>query len=69
MRQEVRYDGREAAGTIVIKQSSIAIAHDRSVAVSVDNVNIVGSFDNHVIWLQHRHGHHMPSDDMPSGDV
>ena len=62
---------RETLSTIVIKQSSIAIAHDRSVAVSVDNVNIVGSFDNHVIWLQQHHGHHHmpPGGDMPPGDV
>jgi hypothetical protein len=54
---------RETLSTIIIKSSSIAIAHDRSIAVSVDKVNIVGSFDSHtnVIWLQHHHGHHMPS--------
>jgi len=55
---------RETLSTIIIKQSSVAIAHDRSVAVSVDNVNIVGSFDNHVNWMQHHHGHHMPSGDV-----
>lgn len=50
---------RETLSTIVIKQGSVAIAHDRSVAVSIDNVNIVGSFDNHVNWMQHHHhGHH-----------
>jgi hypothetical protein len=50
---------RETLSTVIIKQASIATAHDRSVAVSIDSVNIVGSFDNHVNWMQHHHGHHM----------
>ena len=54
---------RETLSTVIIKQASIAIAHDRSVAVSIDNVNIVGSFDHHVIWVQD-HGHHMHSGDV-----
>jgi len=51
---------RETLSTIIIKSESTAIAHDRSIAVSVDSVNIVGSFDNHtnVIWVQDHHGHH-----------
>lgn len=31
---------RETLSTIVIKSSSTAIAHDRSIAVSVDSVNL-----------------------------
>ena len=60
---------RETLSTIVIRSSSAAYAHDDSEAVSINNVNIVGSFDSHVIWVQHHHGHHMPSGDMPMGDV
>lgn len=54
---------RETLSTLVIRSSSVAIALDHSIAVSVDNTNIVGSFDSdvNVIWLQHHHEHDMPS--------
>jgi hypothetical protein len=42
---------RETLSTIVIKSTSIAFADDRSIAVSIDKVNIVGSFDNHSIFV------------------
>ena len=54
---------RETLSTLVIRSSSAAIALDHSIAVSVDNTNIVGSFDSdvNVIWLQHHHEHDMSS--------
>jgi hypothetical protein len=51
---------RETLSTIIIKSSSTAFAHNRSIAVSIDNVNIVGSFNSHSIVSVH-HGHHMHS--------
>jgi hypothetical protein len=53
---------RETLSTIIIKTSSSAFAHDDSRAVSINEINIVDSFDQHVIWLPH-HWHHMPSGD------
>jgi hypothetical protein len=55
---------RETLSTVIIRQSSVAFARDGSEAVSIDNVNIVGSFDHHVIWVQDHGHHHMPSDDV-----
>lgn len=52
---------RETLSTIIIKSSSTAFAHDRSIAVSVDKVNIVGSFNSHTIWVQDHGHHHMHS--------
>ena len=54
---------RETLSTIVIKSTSIAFADDRSIAVSIDKVNIVDSFDSHVIFLPHPWSHPMPSAD------
>jgi hypothetical protein len=54
---------RETLSTIVIKSTSIAFADDRSIAVSIDKVNIVDSFDSHVIFLPHHWSHPMPSAD------
>jgi hypothetical protein len=53
---------RETLSTIVIKSTSIAFADDRSIAVSIDKVNIVGSFDNHsiVVVLPHHSSPPMP---------
>ena len=49
---------RETLSTIVIKSTSIAFADDRSIAVSIDKVNIVGSFDDHNIVVVLPHHHH-----------
>jgi hypothetical protein len=49
---------RETLSTIVIKSTSIAYAHNHSIAVSVDKVNIVGSFNSHSIVLVGHHHHH-----------
>ena len=53
---------RETLSTIVIKSASIAFANNHSIAVSIDKVNIVGSFDDHNIVVVLPHHHH-------SGDV
>jgi hypothetical protein len=51
---------RETLSTIVIKSTSIAFANNDSMAVSIDKVNIVGSFDNHsIVVLPHHHHHHL----------
>ena len=52
---------RETLSTIVIKSTSIAFANDHSIAVSLDKVNIVGSFDDHNIVVM------LPPDDHSGG--
>ncbi len=52
---------RETLSTIVIKSTSIAFADDHSIAVSVDKVNIVGSFDDQNIVVM------LPPDDHSVG--
>lgn len=52
---------RETLSTIVIKSTSIAFADDHSIAVSLDKVNIVGSFDDHNIVVM------LPPDDHSVG--
>ena len=49
---------RETLSTIVIKSASIAFANNHSIAVSIDKVNIVGSFDDHNIVVVLPHHHH-----------